>query len=78
MLLAALFATHTLRQLERKFSRKAEDITAAHDFYIQHKRLKIKTIKRSKTTLYKPGYAEGAESVSRFVHEYSRECLNDS
>ena len=77
--LASLFPKQTLRQLERRFGRRAEDITQAYEFWIQHKKLKHRTIKRKgyKITQYHSGYAEGAESCSRFVSENSVEMLLD-
>ena len=77
--LGTLFHQMTLRQLERKFNRRADDITAAYEFWIQHKKLKRKTVKRKgyKLTLYRPGYAEGAEACSRYIHEDSPAVLLD-
>ena len=77
--LATLIPNQTLRQLERKFGRRADDITQAYDFWIQHKKLKRKTVQRKhyKITFYHHGFAEGAEQCSRFIHEDSPEMLLD-
>lgn len=75
--LALLVPNQTLRQLERKFGRRAEDITQAYEFWIQHKKLKRKTVKRKgyRITFYHHGYAEGAEQCSRFIPDNSVEIL---
>lgn len=71
--LEKLFPKSTPQHLVKVFGKPYEELIQTHEYALAHKRLKIscRNIRGRRITVYKPGYAEGAEPTVFQVEQES-------